>query len=153
MIALLQRVSTACVVVKGETVGTINKGLLVFVGVERHDTEVQVERLLQRILGYRVFPDDTGRMNLSVREALGGLLLVSQFTLVADTTKGMRPSFTPAASPADGQRLFNSLVTKARERHDVVATGQFGADMQVSLTNDGPVSFVLRVPAHRVTIN
>lgn len=153
MIALLQRVSTACVVVKGETVGTINKGLLVFVGVERHDTEVQVERLLQRILGYRVFPDDTGRMNLSVREALGGLLLVSQFTLVADTTKGMRPSFTPAASPVDGQHLFNSLVTKARERHDVVATGQFGADMQVSLTNDGPVSFVLRVPAHSATIN
>lgn len=147
MIALLQRVSTACVVVENEIVGAIDKGLLVFIGIERGDTEVQVDRLLQRILGYRVFPDDAGKMNVSVRDAQGGLLFVPQFTLAADTTQGMRPSFTPAAPPEDGQHLFSILVDKARASHKVVATGQFGADMKVSLTNDGPVTFLLHARA------
>lgn len=146
MIALLQRVSSACVVVENEIIGAIDQGLLVFVGIERDDTKAQAERLLQRILGYRVFADSEGKMNLSVADVQGGLLLVPQFTLAADTAKGMRPSFTPAASPQEGQCLYNYLVSNARQAHPVVATGQFGADMQVSLTNNGPVTFWLRAP-------
>lgn len=145
MIGLLQRVTEARVVVAGETVGRIGRGLLVLIGVERGDSEVQAERLLERLLGYRVFPDAEGRMNLSVSDRGGGLLLVPQFTLPADTRKGMRPSFTPAATPAEGRRLFDHLVARARAIHADVATGRFGADMQVSLTNDGPVTFWLQV--------
>lgn len=144
MIGLLQRVGTARVEVAGETVGAIETGLLVLVGVERGDREEQADRLLERLLGYRVFADSEGKMNLSVRDIGGGVLLVPQFTLAADTQKGMRPSFTPAASPTEGERLFDYLTIQARQRHAPVATGRFGAQMQVSLTNDGPVTFWLR---------
>lgn len=145
MIGLLQRVRSAWVDVDGKTVGTIGQGLLVFIGVEQRDDESRADRLLERLLGYRVFPDAAGKMNLSVADIGGGLLLVPQFTLAADTNKGMRPSFTPAASPEQGQRLFEYLVNRARTQYASVETGVFGADMQVSLTNDGPVTFWLRV--------
>lgn len=144
MIGLLQRVTEARVSVDGQCVGAIGRGLLVLVGVERDDTEAQADRLLERLLGYRVFPDADDKMNLSLSDIAGGLLLVPQFTLSADTRKGMRPSFTPAAAPEQGRDLFDYLLTRARERHRDVATGQFGADMQVSLTNDGPVTFWLQ---------
>jgi len=144
MIGLLQRVCSARVEVESRNVGAIERGLLVFVGVEQGDNESKADRLLERLLGYRVFPDADGRMNLSVREIAGGLLLVPQFTLAADTEKGMRPSFTPAAAPVEGQRLFGYLVERARTQHAPVATGIFGADMQVTLTNDGPVTFWLK---------
>jgi len=146
MIGLLQRVSEARVTVDGEIVGEIDAGLLVLVGVERGDDEAQAERLLERLLSYRVFADAEGKMNLSLRDLGGGLLLVPQFTLAADTCKGMRPSFTPAAPPAEGERLFNVLTVLARQQHTRVATGRFGAHMQVSLINDGPVTFWLRIP-------
>ncbi len=145
MIGLLQRVSAAQVTVGGETVGAIDAGLLVLIGVERDDGEAQVERLLERLLNYRVFADAEGKMNQSLRDVGGGLLLVPQFTLAADTRKGLRPSFTPAAPPADGERLFNALAAQARQRHTPVATGRFGAHMQVRLINDGPVTLWLRV--------
>jgi len=145
MIGLLQRVSEAAVRVDGEVVGEIGRGLLVLLGVERGDSERQAERLLQRLLGYRVFPDDKDKMNLSLQDIRGGLLLVPQFTLPADTHKGTRPSFTPAAPPAEGERLFNYFVAQAREAYPAVGTGRFGADMQVALTNDGPVTFWLQV--------
>ena len=143
MIGLLQRVSAARVEVDGETVAAIDTGLLVLVGVERGDAEAQADRLLERLLGYRIFADAEGRMNRSLRDIEGGLLLVPQFTLAADTRKGMRPSFTPAASPDEGERLFGYLLTQARQRHTPVAVGRFGAHMQVGLTNDGPVTFWL----------
>ena len=145
MIGLLQRVSTARVVVAGEAVGAIDRGLLVLVGVERGDGEAQADRLLERLLGYRVFEDADGRMNRSVADSGGGLLLVPQFTLAADTRKGMRPSFTPAADPDAGRRVFGYLLARAREVHPTVAAGIFGADMQVHLVNDGPVTFWLQV--------
>ena len=144
MIGLLQRAASARVEVDGAAVGEIGRGLLVLVGVERGDTEAEARRLLERLLGYRVFPDSQGRMNLSVRDVGGGLLLVPQFTLAADTAKGTRASFTPAASPEEGQRLFAWLVELARASHAPVASGRFGADMQVALVNDGPVTFWLR---------
>src|SRR3569623_248013 len=146
MIGLLQRVSAAAVVVDGGTLGAIERGLLVLVGVERADGELQADRLLERLLGYRVFAAAEGKMNLSLRDVDGGLLLVPQFTLAADTGKGMRPSFTPAAPPADGERLFDYLLARALLAHPRVASGRFGADMQVQLINDGPVTFYLRVP-------
>lgn len=146
MIALLQRVAMAEVRVAEEVIGAIGAGLAVFIAVERGDLEAQADRLLERIIGYRIFPDAEGRMNLSLREHGGGLLLVSQFTLAADTGKGNRPSFTPAAAPGEGERLFNYLVERARGSSVTVATGRFGADMQVALVNDGPVTFSLRVP-------
>lgn len=145
MIGLLQRVSEARVAVAGRTVGEIGRGLLVFVGVEKGDSEITADRLLARLLGYRVFPDAEGRMNLSLTDAGGGLLLVSQFTLAADTQKGTRASFSSAAPPEEGRRLFDYLVAKARVSHPEVGTGEFAADMQVSLTNDGPVTFWLQV--------
>ena len=144
MIALIQRVSHARVDVDGETVGAVDTGLLALIGVESGDAEPQAERLLERLLNYRVFADENGRMNLSLADTGGGLLLVPQFTLAADTRKGNRPSFTPAASPDEGERLFGHLAARARQDHRPVATGVFGADMQVSLTNDGPVTFWLR---------
>ncbi len=146
MIGLLQRVNQARVEVAGATVETIDRGLLVLVGVERGDAEAQAERLLERLLGYRVFPDAQGRMNLSLTDCGGGLLLVPQFTLAADTRKGMRASFTPAAPPQQGERLFAYLAAQARAAHPRVATGRFGAHMQVSLVNDGPVTFWLHAP-------
>lgn len=145
MIALIQRVSEAKVEVAGETVGAIGRGLLVLAAVERGDAEPQVERLAERVLNYRIFPDEADRMNRSVRDIGGQLLLVSQFTLAADTRSGNRPSFTPAASPEEGRRLFDHFVAAVRQRHDRIATGRFGADMQVALVNDGPVTFSLRV--------
>ncbi len=143
MIGLLQRVTQAQVEVAGEVVGAIERGLLVLVGVQQGDTEARAERLLERLLGYRVFPDAADRMNLSLRDIDGGLLLVPQFTLAADTRKGTRASFTPAAVPAEGERLFDHLVARARASHPRVATGRFAADMRVSLVNDGPVTFWL----------
>ena len=144
MIALLQRVSHADVHVGNKQVAEIQQGLLVLVGVEKADSEADAERLLERILGYRVFSDDEGKMNLSLTDIHGGLLLVPQFTLPADTRKGMRPSFTPAAAPEQGQALFEYLVAQARIKHASTAAGHFGADMQVRLTNDGPVTFWLQ---------
>jgi len=145
VIGLLQRVTQARVEVEGASVGAIGAGLLVLVCAERGDGRTQAERLLERVLGYRVFADAEGKMNLSLRDVQGGLLLVPQFTLAADTHKGMRPSFTPAASPAEGERLFEYIVALARKSYDRVETGRFGAHMQVSLTNDGPVTIWLRV--------
>ena len=145
MIGLLQRVSQASVAVDGGQVGAIGPGLLVLVGVEQGDAEPQADRLLERLLGYRVFADDQGRMNRSLKDVGGGLLLVSQFTLVADTHKGARPSFSSAAPPEQGRRLFDYLVQRARAAHAQVATGEYGAHMAVALVNDGPVTFWLRV--------
>ena len=144
MIGLVQRVAGAHVEVDDQCIGAIKQGMLVLVGVERADSETTADRLLDRLLGYRIFPDTDGKMNLSLEDIGGGLLLVPQFTLAADTRKGMRPSFTPAAPAETGQRLFGYLVNRARQRYQSVATGQFGADMQVSLTNDGPVTFWLQ---------
>jgi D-tyrosyl-tRNA(Tyr) deacylase len=143
MIALIQRVTEARVVVAGEVVGAVGRGLLAFIAVEPGDAAARADRLLERVLGYRVFPDAEGRMNLSLPDIGGGLLLVSQFTLAADTRKGMRPSFSSAAPPEEGRRLFDHLVERARAVHAPVATGHFGADMQVALVNDGPVTFWL----------
>jgi D-tyrosyl-tRNA(Tyr) deacylase len=145
MIGLLQRVSAAKVVVDGHTVGAIDAGLMVLVCAEKGDTEREADALLAKLLGYRVFSDEAGKMNRSVVDTGGALLLVPQFTLAADTRSGTRPSFSPAASPADGLRLFEHFVRQARVRHHKVETGQFGADMQVTLTNDGPVTIWLRV--------
>ena len=143
MIGLLQRVSEARVRIDGELVAEASTGLLVLVGVQRGDDEAKAERLLERLLGYRVFPDAAGRMNLSLRDLHGDLLLVPQFTLAADTRKGTRAGFSRAAGPDEGKRLFDYLVQISRERHAVVANGVFGADMQVELVNDGPVTFWL----------
>jgi len=144
VIGLLQRVSRAQVNVEGACVGAIERGLLVLIGVERDDTEGEADRLLERLLGYRVFPDAGGKMNLSVRDIAGGLLLVPQFTLAADTNKGTRPGFSSAASPEEGRRLFDYVLRQARATHSPVAAGVFGADMKVTLTNDGPVTFWLQ---------
>ena len=145
MIALLQRVLKAHVEIDGERIAAIGPGLLVMLGMQRDDGELQAERLLERLLGYRVFPDPAGKMNLNLSRAAGGLLLVPQFTLAADTRSGMRPSFTPAADPGTGRHLFEYFVRRARELHQPVACGRFGADMQVALVNDGPVTFWLEV--------
>lgn len=145
MIALIQRVSAARVEVAAEIVGAIDNGLLALVAVQPHDGEAQVRRLLERILGYRVFADAQGRMNRSLSDTGGGLLLVSQFTLAADTRSGMRPGFSTAATPEDAQRWFARLVELAHERHARVEIGRFGAHMEVHLVNDGPVTFWLEV--------
>ena len=145
MIGLLQRVSAASVTVDGRVIGQIGRGLLVLVGVQRGDTDRDADRLLERLLTYRVFPDEQDRMNRSLQDVGGGLLLVSQFTLAADTSKGTRPGFSPAAEPHEGRRLFDYITARARERHPVVETGEFGANMQVALVNDGPVTFWLEV--------
>lgn len=145
MIALLQRVTRASVVVNDATVGAIASGLMVLVCAERGDTEKEADALLSKLLSYRVFSDDAGKMNRSVMDVAGGLLLVPQFTLAANTQSGTRPSFTPAATPELARVLFDYFVAQAEQTHACVATGQFGADMQVSLTNDGPVTFWLQV--------
>jgi D-tyrosyl-tRNA(Tyr) deacylase len=143
MIGLLQRVSTASVTVGGREIARIERGLLVLVGVQKDDGEPQVERLLERLLGYRVFADDAGRMNLSLRDVGGGLLLVPQFTLAADTARGTRAGFSTAAEPARAREVFEQLVRAARAAWPQVGAGEFGADMKVTLTNDGPVTFWL----------
>jgi D-aminoacyl-tRNA deacylase len=145
VIGLLQRVSRADVVVDGTRIAEVGAGLLILVGVERGDGEREADRLLERLLGYRVFADADGKMNLSLRDVEGALLMVPQFTLAADTHKGARPSFSSAATPAEGERLFDYLATRARASYGVVRTGRFGADMKVSLANDGPVTFWLQV--------
>jgi D-tyrosyl-tRNA(Tyr) deacylase len=141
VIGLLQRVTHAEVEARGQKVAAIGRGILVLVAVERGDDENRAERLLERLLGYRVFTDAGGRMNLSVRDVGGGVLLVPQFTLAADTAKGTRASFSAAADPEEGRRLFDLLVARAHAQYPHIACGVFGADMQVSLTNDGPVTF------------
>ena len=143
MKALLQRARGARVEVGGQIVGLIDQGLLVLVGVEPQDTQASADKMLHKLLNYRVFSDAEGKMNLSLRDVAGGLLLVSQFTLAADTKSGMRPSFSKAAPPALGAELFDYLLKQAKSSHEVVESGQFGADMQVHLTNDGPVTFLL----------
>ncbi|MCW9024056.1 MAG: D-aminoacyl-tRNA deacylase [Gammaproteobacteria bacterium] len=145
MIALLQRVTEARVVVENKITGEIDQGILALIGVEKGDTQKQADRLLERILGYRIFPDQEDKMNLGLKELGGGLLLVPQFTLAANTDKGMRPSFSSAAEPEQGKQLFENFVHQAREKHSTVACGEFAADMKVSLTNDGPVTFWLQV--------
>ena len=149
MIGLIQRVSEASVAVEGNIVGQIGRGLLVLVGVEKLDDEASARRLLERLLGYRVFPDALGKMNLSLSDIAGELLLVPQFTLAADTHKGTRPSFSSAASPELWAALFDYFVAIARESRLKVATGVFGADMKVSIVNDGPVTFWLQVGAEK----
>lgn len=144
MLALIQRVTRASVEVDGQVVGRVDGGLLALVGVQPGDDTAKVARMAQRLLGYRVFPDDAGKMNLSLADTGGGLLLVSQFTLAADTDAGMRPSFSTAAPPVEAERIFNQLVEACRERHVRVEIGRFGAHMVVSLVNDGPVTFLLR---------
>ncbi len=145
MIALLQRVTQAHVVVNAHIVGEIKQGLMVLLGIERGDSEVEAKRLLERLIGYRIFADEQGKMNLNVQQINGALLLVPQFTLSADTRKGTRPSFTPAAAPEEAERLFNCFVSLAKKTSLSVQAGEFGADMAVSLTNDGPVTFWLQV--------
>lgn len=145
MIGLIQRVTQARVEVDNSTAGQIGRGILALIGVEKQDTSATAERLAQRIIQYRIFPDADGKMNLSLHDTDGELLLVPQFTLPADTRKGNRPSFSSAAPPETGQRLFLELADYAREAHGQVQTGVFGANMQVSLTNDGPVTFWLQV--------
>jgi D-aminoacyl-tRNA deacylase len=145
LISLLQRVSEARVVVEGAVVGEIGAGLLVLVCAERGDSEAQADKLLAKILKLRIFSDEAGKMNRSVQDTGGGLLIVSQFTLAADTTGGNRPSFTQAAPPDEGRRLYDDFVARARAAHPLVQTGQFAADMKVQLVNDGPVTIPLRV--------
>ncbi|MBX9913130.1 MAG: D-tyrosyl-tRNA(Tyr) deacylase [Pseudomonadaceae bacterium] len=144
MKALLQRVTQARVEVAGQVVGAIEQGLLVLVGVEPQDSQASADKLLQKLLNYRVFADAAGKTNLSLRDVSGGLLLVSQFTLVADTNSGLRPSFSNAAPPALAAQLFDYLLAQARLAHPQVACGEFAADMQVHLVNDGPVTFLLQ---------
>lgn len=144
MIALIQRVSRASVTVDGENVGAIESGILALIGVERGDEHNNTQRMLERLLSYRIFPDADGRMNRSLQDTGGGLLLVPQFTLAADTSKGTRPSFSTAAAPEDAREMFNNLLEMARNTHAKVASGRFGACMSVELVNEGPVTFRLK---------
>lgn len=143
MKGLIQRVSHAQVIVDGEIVGAIDQGLLLLLGIEQADTEQKADKLLHKVLNYRIFADEQGKMNLSVKDIGGGLLVVSQFTLAADTKKGLRPSFSSAAHPTLAQDLYDYFVAQAKQQHTQVATGIFAADMKVSLCNDGPVTFML----------
>ena len=145
MLGLIQRVTEASVTVNEQTIGVIAQGSLVLIGVQPDDTEAHVKKLGDKLLNYRIFADDEGKTNLSLIDVSGGLLLVPQFTLAADTNSGMRPSFSTAAPPEMGERLFNRLVEECRRLHHEVETGSFGADMQVSLCNDGPVTFLLEI--------
>ena len=145
MIALIQRVSEAKVVVNNKNIGEIQQGILAFIGVEKNDGEKQLNRLLEKVLSYRIFADAEDKMNLSVQDIKGGLLLVPQFTLAADTQKGSRPSFSSAASPEMAENLFNEFVSYAKTKYEHIQTGRFGADMKISLLNDGPVTFWLQV--------
>ncbi|WP_461481636.1 D-aminoacyl-tRNA deacylase [Porticoccus sp.] len=143
MLGLIQRVSYASVEVNGDKVGEIGPGILLLLGIQLGDTEANVDRLQDKVLQYRIFPDEHGRMNLNVEQVSGGLLVVSQFTLAADTRKGLRPGFSGAAPPEQAEKLYNYFVTRAEHLYPDVASGIFGADMQVSLCNDGPVTFLL----------
>lgn len=145
MKGLIQRVSKASVTVDNEVIGAIDSGILLLLGVEKDDDEQAAEKLLKKVLSYRIFSDEQGKMNLNLEQVNGGLLVVSQFTLVADTKKGTRPGFSKGATPEQGEALYDYFVTKAKEQHSVVATGSFGADMKVELLNDGPVTFLLEV--------
>jgi D-tyrosyl-tRNA(Tyr) deacylase len=144
MLGLIQRVKQASVAVDGQQVGAIDQGILLLLGIEKNDTRELVDKLLDKVLAYRIFSDEQGKMNCSVQQIDGGVLVVSQFTLAADTRKGLRPGFSSAASPALAQELYDYFVTRLRERHPNMATGIFAADMQVSLINDGPVTFMLK---------
>jgi D-tyrosyl-tRNA(Tyr) deacylase len=143
MKALIQRVKSASVDVNNETTGKINQGILLFLGVEKDDNEAKADKLLKKILGYRIFADEDGKMNLNLQQINGGLLIVSQFTLVAETSKGLRPGFSLGASPELGEQLYDYFVSQAQQQHEITETGIFGADMQVTLINDGPVTFWL----------
>lgn len=145
MIALIQRAISASVTVAGETIGEIGPGLLILLGVEKGDNQQQAVRLCERVLGYRIFGDENDKMNLNVQQAGGSVLVVSQFTLAADTNKGLRPSFSGGAEPAEAERLYNYFVGCCREKGINTETGRFAADMKVSLVNDGPVTFWLQV--------
>ncbi len=145
MKGLIQRVRHASVRVDGEITGAIDNGILLLLGVEKEDDEASADKLLKKVLNYRIFGDADDKMNLSLTDTGGGLLVVSQFTLVADTRKGLRPSFSSGATPAEGERLYNYFVEQARLIHNPVGTGRFGADMKVELLNDGPVTFLLEV--------
>ena len=144
MIALIQRVSEAKVVVNNKNIAEIQQGVLAFIGIEKDDSTIQASRLVDKILSYRIFADKEGKMNLSVQDIKGGLLLVPQFTLAADTQKGCRPGFSSAAAPALGEKLFNEFIKQAKNKYQYIETGQFGEDMKVSLLNDGPVTFWLQ---------
>lgn len=144
MLGLIQRVKRAAVEVDGKTVGAIEQGILLLLGVEKADTEASADKLLDKMLAYRIFADQDNKMNCNVQQINGGVLVVSQFTLAADTRKGLRPSFSSAAPPAQAEQLYDYFVARLRERHPQVATGIFAADMQVSLLNDGPVTFMLQ---------
>lgn len=146
MLGLIQRVKQASVVVAGEEVGAISQGILLLLGIEKNDTDTSADKLLDKVLGYRIFSDEHGKMNCNVQQISGGILVVSQFTLAADTRKGLRPGFSSAASPLRAQELYDYFVGRLRERHRTTATGIFAADMQVSLINDGPVTFMLQTP-------
>jgi D-tyrosyl-tRNA(Tyr) deacylase len=145
LIALIQRVTQASVRVAGETTGAVGAGIVALIGVERGDTDAQAAALAERVMAYRIFADAAGKMNLSLKDVQGAILAVPQFTLAADTTSGLRPSFSSAAAPADAERLFGRFVEKLADASVRVQTGRFGADMQVSLVNDGPVTFWLRI--------
>lgn len=145
MIVLLQRVSRSAVSVSGQTIAQVNQGILALIGFERGDGNTELERMGQRLLNYRIFSDDESKMNLNVQQVGGGILLVPQFTLAADTNRGNRPSFSIAAAPDDGRRLFQQFAAQIQQQHADTACGEFGADMQVSLINDGPVTFWLQV--------
>jgi D-tyrosyl-tRNA(Tyr) deacylase len=145
MIGLIQRVGHASVQVDGKTIGAVEQGILALIGMEKNDQQEQADKLLHRLLNYRIFADDDDKMNLSVMDVKGGLLLVPQFTLAADTRKGMRPSFSSAKPPQEAEQLFHYLVEQAQAHYANTAAGQFGADMKVSLLNDGPVTFTLTV--------
>ncbi|MEX2326746.1 MAG: D-aminoacyl-tRNA deacylase [Pseudomonadales bacterium] len=143
MLGLIQRVSEASVTIDGEVAGTIDRGLLLLLGIEKADTSALIDKLMTKVIAYRIFPDDAGNMNLSLEDINGGLLIVPQFTLAADTTRGLRPSFSAAAKPSMAEKLYDDFVVAARARHGCVETGRFAADMKVRLVNDGPVTFLL----------
>lgn len=145
MLGLMQRVKKASVAVADERVGEIEQGILLLLGIEKNDTEITADKLIDKVLAYRIFSDENNKMNCNVQQIDGGVLVVSQFTLAADTKKGLRPSFSKAAPPAEAEQLYNYFVKKLREKHGKVATGVFAADMQVSLVNDGPVTFILEM--------
>ena len=145
MLALIQRVTSASVQINKETVGQIGLGLLVFLGIEKDDEKTDADKLLNKVLAYRIFSDDEDKMNLSVRDVQGGLLIISQFTLVAGTNLGLRPSFTSAKSPQKAEELYQYFLDQAQNKYDPIASGKFGAVMQVSLVNDGPVTFLLNI--------
>lgn len=144
MLGLIQRVSRASVTVEEKEVGSIDQGILLLLGIEKNDSQAAADKLLDKLLGYRIFADEQGKMNCNVQQIGGGILVVSQFTLAADTRKGTRPGFSTAASPALAEELYDYFVSRLRERHSPVATGIFAANMQVSLINDGPVTFMLQ---------